>query len=182
MQPRFQRQGLLLWSGTLIPTNQPATFLLNYKKKKCAMRAYVPFLCVVIVIQLLNISYRAMLWNGAGLTKLVVTAIGMREFCQCCLQGNLSLSFHIQPSSCTFSFKMMRSCRNKASCWFDSVKRKQAYSCLTQGRKAVQCREHRVFIWGVNRTESPRGVLNAAHVWEVVLARFEINDLNMCFR
>ena len=26
-----------------------------------------------------------------------------------------------------------------------------------------------------------RGGMNAMHVWEVVLAGFEINDLNMCY-
>lgn len=59
---------------------------------------------------------------------------------------------------------------------FDSVKREQDYCALCV---AVEAKVRKVGdVRGASSKE--KGGRNAMHVWEVVLAEFEINDLNMC--
>lgn len=59
---------------------------------------------------------------------------------------------------------------------FDSLKREQDYCCSLCRCEASACTQEK----GKGR-ERETGGMNAMHVWEVVLAGFEINDLNMCY-
>lgn len=55
---------------------------------------------------------------------------------------------------------------------FDSLEGEQDYCALCVTVKLET---------GEEQAWEMRGGMNAMHVWEVVLARFEFNDLNMCY-
>lgn len=82
----------------------------------------------------------------------------------------------IQVACCLRQYQYTRSTVPRACCsgatrWSSRLKREQDYSYLwtfqERGKKG--------------KAGGERKGMNAMHVWEVVLAGFEINDLNMCY-
>lgn len=123
----------------------------------------------------------------------------MREFCQSCLHKSSPLllpSFFSVHKTCVsntfflfFFFFFLRykaigirlsasartSSVTKPHGDFDSLKGEQDYSALGVAVKLERVR------WSRGERGGDGGGMNAMHVWEVVLAGFEINDLNMCY-
>lgn len=106
---------------------------------------------------------------------------GMREFCQRCVpkSSNLCfLSFSAQNcSSYTFFLCDLKQCgssaySNKATWWFLIPRQENRIIWLCWKRRASPKGEW-TRVWGKG------GLMNAMHVWEVVLAGFEINDLDV---
>lgn len=120
---------------------------------------------------------------------------GMREFCQFCLHKSSPLHFFLfflpfftrKPVRATHFFflwykaiamRLSASARaycNKATWWFWFTEKRPGLLLLHSDA------ESRVCVWEGKEWAGDRGGMNAMHVWEVVLAGFEINDLNMCY-
>lgn len=123
---------------------------------------------------------------------LGVTRGGLREFYQCCKHKSSPLHFFLSlffmyksVQAAPFLYmKKIRQCRShlqlvppvtKLHGDFDSVKREQDCSASQRDARCRVCMSEK----GESEQGRRRGV-SAMRVWEVVLARFKINDLNMC--